>query len=208
MSHRRAVSWSVTLFVATSLASGAGAQSVQNEKVGVAFTGEVTAVDASAKTISVSGANGEKGVFQIDDKTTIMSSSQKVGLSGLHVGEWISIDADQQHGKKVATYVEVVDDPDATGKASAALATAAGATIVVGHNRLEPAFVQISAGQSVTFENVDEMPGGHTVMAPDGSFASPPLAKGESWSHSFDVPGEYPVGIKEHPGAKARIVVE
>jgi plastocyanin len=52
------------------------------------------------------------------------------------------------------------------------------------------------------------MPGGHTVAADDGSFASPPLAKDQSWSHAFEKPGSFGVHIKEHPGAKATIEVK
>ena len=82
------------------------------------------------------------------------------------------------------------------------------ATIQVGHNRLEPAEVTISVGDSVTFHNVDEMPGGHTVVADDGSFASPPLAKDQQWSRVFEAPGAYGIHIEQHPGAKATIRVE
>jgi plastocyanin len=87
-------------------------------------------------------------------------------------------------------------------------ANAADATVEVGHNRLAPARVEIAAGDSVTSHNVDQMPGGHTVAADDGSFASPPLAKDQSWSHAFEKPGSFGVHIKEHPGAKATIEVK
>jgi hypothetical protein len=52
------------------------------------------------------------------------------------------------------------------------------------------------------------MPGGHTVVADDGSFSSPPLAKDQSWSRTFEKPGSVGVHIKEHPAAKARIEVK
>jgi len=87
-------------------------------------------------------------------------------------------------------------------------ATAADTQVEVGHNRLAPARVEITAGDSVTFHNVDQMPGGHTVAADDGSFSSPPLAKDQSWSHTFPKPGSFGVHIKEHPGAKATIEVK
>jgi plastocyanin len=51
------------------------------------------------------------------------------------------------------------------------------------------------------------MPGGHTVVADDGSFSSPPLAKDQTWSHTFEKAGSFGVHIKEHPGAKAKIEV-
>jgi plastocyanin len=87
-------------------------------------------------------------------------------------------------------------------------ADAAGASIEVGHNRLSPAQVSIAPGDAVSFHNVDQMPGGHTVVADDGSFSSPPLAKDQTWSHTFEKGGSFGVHIKEHPGAKATIEVK
>ena len=52
------------------------------------------------------------------------------------------------------------------------------------------------------------MPGGHTIVASDGSFESPSLSKDQKWSHTFTEPGVYAYEIKEHPSAKGKIVVE
>jgi len=62
-----------------------------------------------------------------------------------------------------------------------ALPAAAGeVTISVGHNKIDPAKVTLKAGDTVVFHNLDEMPGGHTVVAADGSFevATDPRADG------------------------------
>jgi plastocyanin len=89
------------------------------------------------------------------------------------------------------------------------LSATAGETMVhVGHNRLDPAELSIAVGDTVVFHNMDEMPGGHSIVADDGSFASPPLAKNESWSHTFSEPGTHPYHIKEHETAKGKIIVE
>ncbi len=74
---------------------------------------------------------------------------------------------------------------------------AADATVEVGHNRLEPAEISIAAGAKVAFHNQDEMPGGHTIVADDGFFESPPLAKDDSWSRctSSDDPRLLRLGI-------------
>lgn len=87
-------------------------------------------------------------------------------------------------------------------------ALASDVRVEVGHARLDPATVVVSEGDTVTFHNVDSMPGGHSVVADDGSFASPPLAKDERWSYTFDEIGVYPYHIKEHPGAKGKVTVE
>jgi len=94
------------------------------------------------------------------------------------------------------------------GVATPFLAGADGVTVEVGHNRLSPAEFSIAVGDEVTFVNQDQMPGGHTLVADDESFSSPPLAKGESWTHAFESAGKVPYHIKEHPGAKGTISVE
>jgi plastocyanin len=86
-------------------------------------------------------------------------------------------------------------------------AFAADPMVQVGHNKLDPAELSVTAGTTVVFHNVDEMPGGHTVAADDGSFQSPPLAKDQQWSHTFSESGTFTYSIKEHPTAKGRIVV-
>ena len=60
----------------------------------------------------------------------------------------------------------------------------------------------------MTFHNLDEMPGGHTIVADDGSFESPAMGKDERWSRTFDKAGSYPYSIKQHPSVKGKIVVE
>jgi len=84
----------------------------------------------------------------------------------------------------------------------------AGAEVSIDHARVQPARVEIKAGESVTFKNVVEMPGGHTVVADDGSFESPPLNKDQTWSHPFGKPGSYKFHLKEHPGTKGEIIVQ
>jgi len=90
----------------------------------------------------------------------------------------------------------------------ASAARAAGPTVTVGHNRIDPAKVSIKKGESVTFHNVDEMPGGHTIAADDGSFSSPPLKKDESFTQKFDKPGTVHIHIVQHPNAKGEIDVQ
>jgi len=88
------------------------------------------------------------------------------------------------------------------------IALAENVTVEVSHNSLEPASVSISPGDTVTFHNKVEMPGGHTIVADDGTFSSPDLAKDESWSHKFTETGTYHYHIKQHPDAKGEIVVK
>lgn len=85
---------------------------------------------------------------------------------------------------------------------------AAEVTVEVGHKRLEPAEVSIGVGDTVTFHNQDEMPGGHTIVADDGSFQSPALGAGDKWSHTFEAPGSTTYHIKEHPESKGTVTAK
>ncbi|MDH3519988.1 MAG: hypothetical protein OEM49_05970 [Myxococcales bacterium] len=87
-------------------------------------------------------------------------------------------------------------------------AFAADVMVHVGHNRLDPAAVSIAVGDTVTFHNMDAMPGGHTVATEDGALSSPPLQKDQAWSHKFTEPGSFGFHIVEHPAAKTTIVVK
>ncbi len=82
------------------------------------------------------------------------------------------------------------------------------AMVHVGHNKLDPIELKVASGTTVVVHNMDEMPGGHTIVADDDSFQSPGLAKDESWSHTFAEPGVYSYSIKQHPSAKGKITVE
>lgn len=70
-----------------------------------------------------------------------------------------------------------------------------GAEIVIRDLSFEPAELTIKAGDSVTWKNEDRrshqiMSGAPPVMTED--FVSPLLQSGDTWSHTFEDPGEYP----------------
>lgn len=91
---------------------------------------------------------------------------------------------------------------------SAASAFAEDATVAIGHGTVEPSEVTIQAGESVTFRNTKSMPGGHTVVADDGSFRSHSLAQGETYTETFEEAGTYEFHIDEHPSGTGVINVE
>ena len=87
-------------------------------------------------------------------------------------------------------------------------ALAGDAIVKIKHGKVEPAEVIVTKGDIVTFQNVDEMPGGHSIVADDGSFESPALDAGERWSPTFQKLGMFPYHIGEHPDAKGKVIVE
>jgi hypothetical protein len=94
------------------VALSANAQTVKKETADFLMTGKIVVVDAAAKLITLEGANGEKGVYKVNDATTIMSGNAKIPLSGLQTGSRIAINGDNKSGENIATYIEVVEGPD------------------------------------------------------------------------------------------------
>ena len=69
-----------------------------------------------------------------------------------------------------------------------------------------PYELHVAAGTTVTWVNQD--PIAHDVAAYDGSFTSPVLAQGQSWSHTFSTPGRYPYFCTLHTYMQALVIVE
>jgi plastocyanin len=87
-------------------------------------------------------------------------------------------------------------------------AAAADAVVKVSHSQCDPAEITVAPGTTVEFVNTVEMPGGHTLVADDGSFSSPPLMKDQTWPHIFEKPGRYAYHIKQHPNTKGVVIVK
>jgi hypothetical protein len=97
------------LALAIALAAAASAQVIKDEAVDTADTGKIVAVDAAAKTFMLEGAEGERGVYQVNADTTIMGGDKELALSDLRAGMHVVVDVDRREGRKIATYVEIVD---------------------------------------------------------------------------------------------------
>lgn len=90
----------------------------------------------------------------------------------------------------------------------ASVTWAHGPTIEISHSELKPGLLNLFVGTTVHFSNTVSMPGGHVVVDEGGTLESPPLEKpGDGWHYTFDKPGTYDIYVKQHPTAKARIVV-
>ena len=68
-----------------------------------------------------------------------------------------------------------------------------------------PASITVSPGDTVIWSNDDDRD--HTVIAADGSFASPNIRTGGSYSAKFDKAGRFPYACQYHPRMKGVIVV-
>ncbi|BBZ37596.1 hypothetical protein MCNS_06590 [Mycobacterium conspicuum] len=68
-----------------------------------------------------------------------------------------------------------------------------------------PATLTVHAGSTVTWTNHDEEP--HTVAASDGSFKSPGMGTGATYSHTFATAGTFDYVCSIHPMMHGTVMV-
>jgi plastocyanin len=89
---------------------------------------------------------------------------------------------------------------------SAAAAGAATITIQIRATGFTPSSITIDHGDKVTWHNGDKLD--HQVVADDGSFASPILHAGQSWTTTFDIAGTIRYHDALFPRLKGKITVK
>ena len=70
--------------------------------------------------------------------------------------------------------------------------------------------IEVSAGERITFMNVDRVP--HSVVAgkpgqPSGAFSSESLETGDRFSMTLQEPGEYPIFCEHHSFMTGKVIV-
>jgi plastocyanin len=82
-----------------------------------------------------------------------------------------------------------------------------GSTVVVIRGFVfEPFEVRVRVGERVTWLNCDQDP--HTSTADGGQWASPLLAAGDGFTHTFTAAGDFPYHCDPHPFMVGRVIVE
>lgn len=79
------------------------------------------------------------------------------------------------------------------------------ASVSITARGFEPVEVRVQRGGVVSWTNDDDRE--HRVQALDGSFESPRLLPGESFSRTFASPGTVEIGCPAHPRERSRVVV-
>ena len=99
-------------FAADKEAATAEKKSAAAEKKAVKkqVTGEVTAVDATANTLTVKGKKGDV-MLSTDDKTTVMAGKEKKTLADVKAGDNVTVNYTEADGKNVAHKVAIKAAP-------------------------------------------------------------------------------------------------
>jgi Cu/Ag efflux protein CusF len=97
--------------VGLALASAVGAQPRAQEKVNVSVTGDITAIDAAARSITVKSAHDEGVTYVVEASATIMKGSAKLAFEDLATGWNVAMNGHDDGTTKSVTYIKVVKAP-------------------------------------------------------------------------------------------------
>ena len=92
-----------------------------------------------------------------------------------------------------------------TASATGSPAAVAGDQVTIDNFAFAPATLTVKVGSTVTWTNRDEEP--HTVAASDGSFHSPGMGTGATFSHTFSTAGKFDYVCSIHPSMHGTVVV-
>ncbi|WAC90715.1 cupredoxin domain-containing protein [Mycobacterium sp. Aquia_213] len=95
--------------------------------------------------------------------------------------------------------------PDSGATPSITAPPASGNQVAIDGFAFAPATLTVRAGTTVTWINRDEEP--HTVAASDGSFHSPGMGTGASFTHTFSTAGTFDYVCSIHPMMHGTVVV-
>ena len=95
--------------------------------------------------------------------------------------------------------------PSGTASATGSPAAVAGDQVSIDNFAFAPATLTVKVGTTVTWTNRDEEP--HTVAASDGSFHSPGMGTGATFSHTFSTAGKFDYVCSIHPMMQGTVVV-
>jgi hypothetical protein len=100
-----------TFLLALAMAGAAVAQPRVEEKANVAVTGDITALDAAARSITVKSTGDDGVVYTVADNATIMKGATKLALADLKVGWNVALNGHDDGTTKTVTFIKVVKAP-------------------------------------------------------------------------------------------------
>jgi len=95
--------------------------------------------------------------------------------------------------------------PAGTASVTGSPAAVAGDQVGIDNFAFAPTTLAVKVGSTVTWTNHDEEP--HTVAATDGSFHSPGMGTGATFSHTFPTAGKFDYVCSIHPSMHGTVVV-
>jgi plastocyanin len=185
-----------------------------------AVTPEARIIRPGRVTFVISNRGTMPHGFELEREGDDSDDDDKVETRFLEPGERTRVEVDLREGLyKLECNVEGHDDmgmetllrvekgaPLAAAKGGAARKAADGpVAATIEAFTFRPARIEASVGQKVTWTNRD--PAEHTVAHEGGGFDSGTMAGGDTFTRTFDSPGEFRYICSLHPGMKGVVVV-
>jgi plastocyanin len=128
-------------------------------------------------------------------------------LVALAAGAILLLAACSSGGATTAPSAEptAAEESAAAGAACVESAAAGEVAVTIKDFNFDPAEIQASVGQTITFTNGDSAP--HTATLDDGSCTTPNITNGGSDGLTFNAAGTYPFHCDVHPNMKGTITV-
>jgi hypothetical protein len=101
----------ITLVCNLAVADLAFAQARVEEKVNIAVTGDITALDAEARTITIKSTNDDGVSYTVDGSATIMKGGQTLQLGDLKEGWNVAVNGHRAGDTRLLTMIKVVKAP-------------------------------------------------------------------------------------------------
>ena len=96
-------------------------------------------------------------------------------------------------------------EPERSGKAGDT-ATGGSGEVTVSGMQYQPAVIEVSRGDTVTWRFRDAVP--HTVTGRGGDFSSDRMTAGGSFQHTFSEAGEFDYYCAVHPNMRGKVIVK
>jgi len=93
------------------LARTSNAQPRVEEKTNIAVTGDITAIDAATRSITVKSTHDEGVDYTVDGSATIMRGASKIALEDLKTGWNVVVNGHDDGTTKRITFIKVVKAP-------------------------------------------------------------------------------------------------
>ena len=133
------------------------------------------------------------------DTTDLQVRLVETDGSGITAVSWL-----HDNGDGTTTVSIVILAP--AGTASASTAEGTDEAVVISEFLYQPNPFEVESGTTVIWTNADLTP--HTVTATEGAFDSEFMARGDTFSITFDTPGTFDYFCTFHPGMRATIIVK
>lgn len=113
MKTHRIAAIAFSLVLALGISAVAGAQARERERGTIATTGDITALDAAKRSITIKDSNDESATFVVEENATVMKGGADIKLEDLKLGWNVTAAGNELRDVKSLTYIKVMKAPDA-----------------------------------------------------------------------------------------------